>query len=584
MMRTRKGAITIAGIAMVSLAATACGGGGSGGTGTSSSAASASGASSAAAAGKGGTIHLLAQGPQEHLDPQRTYIGADIEFTMRTLYRTLTQYTTGDKPEVVPDLATDTGKTTDGGKTWSFTLKDGVKWEDGKDITCEDLKYGASRTFATDVITGGPNYIITFLDVPTAADGSSEYKGPYTKVGQALFDKAITCEGKTITYRFNKPWADFPVANAALPMLAPFRADKDQGDKSDFTPFSSGPYKLEGTFDKDKGGKLVRNANWDPATDTVRKANPDVISIELGLTPETVYERLIADSGDDQSAVAWTQAPAASLPLIAGNEAAAKRSLTVPAPYVDYIQPNYKSKVFANDKARQAFAMATNRDAYVTALGGKSAAEPTFALCNKTLPCYKDFNPFGVPTAGDPAKAKEVLQSSGLTLPVNIKVVYRQRGTYDKALAALKEGWDAAGFNVTLEPLTTKYYATIQSPAYADRDAFWAGWGADWPGGATVIPPLLDGRVNITPGGSGQDYGYFNDDETNKAIDAAYAITDAAAREKAWADLDEAIAKKGAIVPLINQKFTFMYGSKVKNYETNALLGGYVDFANIAVG
>lgn len=586
MKRTRKGAIVVALGAVVSLAATACGGSGSTPT-TSPSGSSAPSASASAATGgaKGGTLTILALGPQEHLDPQRTYIGADIEFELRTIYRSLTQYTAGDAPKVVPDLATDTGKPSDAGKTWTFTLKDGVKWEDGKDITCADLKYGASRTFAQDVITGGPNYIITFLDVPADPKGGSAYKGPYTKVGQDLFDKAITCsaDNKTITYHFKTAWADFSTALAALPMLSPFRADKDQGDKSDYAVFSSGPYKLDGTFDKDKGGTFVRNPNWDAKTDGVRQALPDKIVLTEGVQTEIAYQRLIADSGEDQSAVALGNAPPSLLPQIAAKESAAKRSVTVPAPYVDYISPNYKSKVFSNAKARQAFAMATNRDAYVTAYGGKSVMEPTYALCNKTLPCYKDFNVFNVPTKGDPDAAKKVLQESGLTLPVPIKVVYRSRPTSDKALAALKETWDKAGFAVTLEPLTTKYYATIQGPAYANRDAFWAGWGADWPGGATVIPALMDSRPNITAGGSGQDYGYFDNAAVNKAIDEAYKLTDDAAREKAWGDIDEMIAKDAGVIPLVNQKFTFMYGSKVKNYQTNALLGGYVDLANISV-
>ena len=592
MMRTRKGAIAVALGAMVSLAATACGGGSSGGGGAASASggaapasdsASASASGSGAAAGSGGTLTVLTLGPQEHLDPQRTYIGADIEFELRTIYRSLTQYTAGDKAEIVPDLATDIGTASDGGKTWKFTLKDGVKWEDGQDIACADLKYGASRTFAQDVITGGPNYIITYLDVPSNPDGSSQYAGPYTKKGQDLFDKAITCDGKTITYHFKTPWNDFPTALAALPMLAPFRADKDQGDKSDYAVFSTGPYKLEGTFDKDKGGKFVRNTSWDPATDEIRKANPDAIQYDLGIQTETSYQRLIADSGNDKFAVAGVQAAASTLPLIAGNAKAKERSVNVAAPYVDYIQPNVKSKVFSNPKAREAFAVATNRDAYVTAYGGTQAMVPAYAMCNKALKCFKDFNPFGAPTSGDPTGAKKILTDAGIATPVNITVVYRSRPTSDKALSAMKATWDQAGFNVTLEPLTTKYYATIQSPAYATKDAFWAGWAQDWPSGSTVLPPLFDGRVNISAGGSGQDYGYFNDDAVNKKIDETYAIADADAREKAWGDIDEMISKAGAVIPLVNQKFTFMYGSGVKNYETNPQLGGYVDLANIAV-
>jgi peptide/nickel transport system substrate-binding protein len=581
MMRTKKGAaIGIALGAVVSLAATAC-------SSSSSSSIAGSGSASAASGSKGGTLYVLNLGPQEHWDPQRTYIGADIEFAGRTFARTLTAYTAGKDSKVVPDLATDLGTMSDGGKTWAFTIREGVKWEDGKDITCEDVKYGISRTYAQDVITGGPNYTITYLDIATKKDAKGNstpaYEGPYTKVGQDVYDKAVSCAGKTITLHFKTPWTDFNVATAALLAWAPFRADKDQGDKSDFAVFSSGPYKLEGTFDKDKGGKFVRNTSWDAATDTIRKANPEVIQYDLGIPTETSYQRLIADSGNDKFAVAGVQAAASTLPLIAGNAKAKERSVNVAAPYVDYIQPNVKSKVFSNPKAREAFALATNRDAYITAYGGAQAMIPTYAMCNKALKCYKDFNPFGAPTMGDPAGAKKVLTDAGIATPVKITVVYRSRPTSDKALSAMKATWDQAGFEVTLEPLTTKYYATIQSPAYATKDAFWAGWAQDWPSGSTVLPALFDSRPNISAGGSGQDYGYFEDAAVNKAIDAAYNVADADAREKAWGDIDETISKAGGVIPLVNQKFTFMYGSSVKNYETTATLGGYVDTANIAV-
>ena len=53
-----------------------------------------------------------------------------------------------------------------------------MKWQDGQPVTCEDFKYGVSRTFATDVITGGPNYILGYLDVPKDADGTAGLQRP----------------------------------------------------------------------------------------------------------------------------------------------------------------------------------------------------------------------------------------------------------------------------------------------------------------------------------------------------------------------------------------------------------------------
>ncbi len=228
---------------------------------------------------------------------------------MRTLGASTT-YSVGADSKLVPDLATDTGTMSDGGKTWTFTLVDTAKWQDGQKVTCDDVKYGISRTFATDVISNGPTYILQYLDVPKDADGSSAYKGPYKGTGQALYDKAVTCEGQKLTLHFGTPWADFNVAAASLAAYSPVRKDKDKGDKSLFDVFSNGPYMLEGTFDPNKGGTWVRNPNWDESTDKVRKAYPDKIVDVEGIQSEQVYQRLIADGGEDKTAITWTTGPA----------------------------------------------------------------------------------------------------------------------------------------------------------------------------------------------------------------------------------------------------------------------------------
>ncbi|GAA1887144.1 ABC transporter substrate-binding protein [Lapillicoccus jejuensis] len=572
-MRTRRGALTVALGAVVAVAAGACSS--SGGSGGSAS------GSAGSAPTKGGTIYVLDLGPHNGLDPQQSYVGADLEFASRAYSRSLVTWSADSDPKLVPDLATDTGTMSDGGKTWTFTLKGDAKWQDGKTVSCDDIKYGISRTFATDVISNGPTYILSFLDVPSDSDGAPIYKGPYKTdaAGQAAFDKAITCEGEKLTLHFKKPWADFNQATASLASFNAFRKDKDKGANSLFEAFSDGPYMLQGTFDQNTGGTFVRNPNWDASKDPVRKAYPDKIVIQEGIASEQQYQRLIADSGNDQTAITYTSAPPAQL----ANVVAKKDRLSNPvAPYVDYLTPNYQSATMKNPAIRKAFAQATNRDAYIQANGGSQIMTPTYAICNKALKCYKDFNPFNTPTSGDPSAAKATLQAAGITTPVNITVVYRKTATRDKAFSALKQTWDQGGFNTTLEGIQDKYYRTISSAASKSKDVFFASWGADWPSGSTDIPPLFDGRINITPTSSNQDYGYFNNDEVNKAIDAAYLISDADAREKAWGDIDEMINKDGGVVPLVNQKFVFLRGSKVKGYTINAAFGGYVDFATLA--
>jgi len=219
----------------------------------------------------GGTIYVLTQAEQfDQVDPQRVYTGEDLAFFGGLTMRSLISYVYSADPKqgtsITPDMATDLGTATNGGKTWSFTLRDGVTWQDGTDVTCDDVKYGVSRTFATDVINQGPTYAVAYLDIPTDAKGASMYKGPYKvdAAGQALYDKAVTCSGKTITFNLNKPVADF---NYTVTLgFSPVRKADDTGETyGTVAPFvtATGPYQVE-SYTTGNGGKmvLVRNPNW----------------------------------------------------------------------------------------------------------------------------------------------------------------------------------------------------------------------------------------------------------------------------------------------------------------------------------
>ena len=131
----------------------------------------------------GGKLYFLTNYPKlDHLDPSRIYTGRDLAFENSFFIRTLVAYKPVPGPQgasIVPDLATNTGVPSNKAKTWSFTLRPGSTFEDGKIITCADVKYGVSRVFATSVITDGPAYLQQWLDIPKDADGDSVYKGPY---------------------------------------------------------------------------------------------------------------------------------------------------------------------------------------------------------------------------------------------------------------------------------------------------------------------------------------------------------------------------------------------------------------------
>jgi peptide/nickel transport system substrate-binding protein len=532
---------------------------------------------------KGGTLYVLNSTEATTWDPQRNSEAAVYGFGVRTVWRTWTTAEPGTG-ELVGDLAQDVGTVSNDGRTWKFEMRDDAFWQDGKPVSCEDVKYGISRTFAINQITGGSTYAIRFLDIPRDDEGKSRYQGPYSNEGQDLFDKAVTCSGTEITFRLANPQFDF---NQTLSTsgFVPYRQDQDQGAKSTFSIFSNGPYMLKEDWKSGRGGTFVRNPYWKPAPHDVRLALPDEIVVEEGMAEDVPIQRIIADSGKDSAAITQVPATPAQQPLIMGNPTLKERTVFVERTGVDFLQPNFRSRVMGNEKVREALALATDRRGYSQALGGEELFPPTFSVLHHSLEGWSEESPFGAPLEGDPAKAKALLESSGLTLPVAVNVAYRKSSTSDKAMAALAEGWKAGGFSVKLSGIADNYYGVAATPASKDKyDVFWNTWGQAWPSAATIVPNLFDSRINLSDSGSRLDYGYFDDKAMNTRMDETGLVVGDSEREKAWGQISLDIAKEGGYIALTEQRALLPIGSSVDLGKGTKGVRGQVDLAEISVG
>lgn len=571
-----KRAVAASAAAALGLSLAACGGGDSDGPGGKSEAEGA----------KGGTLQYLQHFAFEAADPQRIYYGVQLAQWRRLVYRGLVAFPMSEDPEVankpVADLATDTGTASEGGKVWKFTLKDGVKWEDGSDITCEDVQYGTSRTFANDVITGGPNYTLSYIDV-------EDYPGPYkaTAEQQAAFDEAVSCDGKTITFRFNKPWADFPLAAAGMMMTDPYKESLDKGDRSKWTLFSNGPYKLEGgVWDKNKGGTFVRNDQYSAETDSpeeLRLALPDKIEWNVSTSDtagELFNDRLIKDTGDDQFAITSARVAPPQFPKITGK--VEDRYVNVESPYTDYLVPNHKR--LTDPLVRKALAVSLDANGYIKASGGERVAGTAETIVNPGVSGSQDNPAFAEDNdnSGDPDAAKALLEEAGVKTPYPIKLAYQKSPTMDKAMAIIKNGWEKAGFKVTLEGLQDTYYDVLASPD-KDIDIAWAGWGADWPSMMTVLPPLFDSRPNISSSSCNNDYGCYQSEKFEALVDEAANASTVEDQVAKLQEADKVLGEEYAYIPLDTQKFNWLFGSKVTGFTTTAASSSYPEIGLIGV-
>lgn len=536
---------------------------------------SSSDSSSAAAEGSGegqpgGTINVLTLEEQFlHVDPQRIYTGVDIAFFNGYTTRTLTAYKMAPGAEgvtIVPDMATDLGTASNDAKTWAFTIRDGVTFEDGTAVGCSDVKYGVSRTFATDIITDGPTYAISLLDIPKAEDGSSVYKGPYVTEGNdvAAFDKAVTCsdDNKTITFNLSRPAGDFNYTTT-LTAFSPVPQAADTGEGYDDAVVSTGPYKIS-EYTKGQKMVLVRNDKWSKASDDYRPAYPDSIVVNFAIDPAAIDQRLIADAPEDQAVVTFAGMQPENLATVFGAEDPrfTDRSVNGYDPYVRYLAIN--SEKVPNQKQRQAIAVALNRAELITIAGGDFAGDigdgvikPNLATDYAPSGMWTDMFGAAVPDAGDPELAKKLIAESGEPM-VDLTYQFPISPTNEKAAASIKGSLEKAGMKVTLEGIEAgQYYGVVLDPAQ-EKEIVSAGWGPDWQNASTVIPELFGANGGFT-------LSRVNDPAYEAEVQAALAMTDRAAQAEAWKALNKKAMEQAWVVPTRFGKIQYLWGSKVGN-------------------
>ncbi|MFD8297898.1 ABC transporter substrate-binding protein [Streptomyces bauhiniae] len=499
---------------------------------------------------KGGTVYSLDQFDMDHMDPAQIYISTEAAITVPIL-RGLTGYRIDDKGgcTLVGDAATDAGTMKDGGRTWSFTLKDGIKWEDGSDLSMDDVRHTFERLFA-GFITEGPRYVQQWLV------GGDKYKGPYD--GKKL--DSVEISGKTVTFRLTEPRADF---NYTLAMrgYALVSKKKDTKEKYDKRPFSCGPYRIE-SRSIGKSMTFVRNEHWDPKTDSIRNNYPDKYVFQFGFQPVASTDRFISDRGNDQYAMTIFNEVAAERVAQVLTDAKLKKRVLTAVDTVTYYWPINMTRI-KDLKVRQAINWAWPHQQLQTIRGGRATSEIASTILSPVTPGYADFDLYGTTKkpGGDPAKAKALLKEAG-KLGQKLVIAYQQSDNMVKQAVQIKNALEEAGFVVVNKQIDKSTFYTQIGKIDNGYDLFAAGWSPDWPNGYSVFYPCWSGK-NIGNGRS--NYAQLNDPSVNKAIDAASKIADVDAANKAWGAVDRQIMDLAAVVPDYHSIRNWMYGSKVGN-------------------
>ncbi|MET9087372.1 ABC transporter substrate-binding protein [Streptomyces sp. NPDC004237] len=538
----------------------------------------ANGSSGDSAPHKGGTLSVLNSDPQSDFDPARLYTsgGGNVPSLVFRTLTTRNRAAGAAGTKVVPDLATDTGRPSENATVWTYTLKKGLKYEDGTAITSADIKYGIERSFAPE-LSGGAPYLRDWLV------GAADYQGPYKdKKGLSAIE---TPDDRTIVFHLNKPEGEFPYL-ATQTQFTPVPKAKDTGTKYEEHPISSGPYKVVKNENDGEHLVLERNTYWSAAVDDQRKAYPDKIDVKSGLDSSVINQRLSASQGTDAAAVTTdTNLGPAELAKVTGDKELASRVGTGHFGYTNYIAFNPKVKPFDNPKVRQAISYAVDRSSVVNAAGGSALAEAaTTFLPNQKSFGYTPYDLFPAGATGNAAKAKELLKEAGYPNGLTVTLTHdnaQNFKTSPEIATAIQDALKKAGITVKLQGLEDNNYSDTVRSVKTEPGFFLSAWGADWPSGGPFLAPIFDGR-QIVKDGANFNSAQLNDASVNAEIDAINKLTDLDAAAKRWGALDQKIGAQALTVPLFHPVYKRLVGKDIRNVVISDWTG-VLDISQVAV-
>ena len=519
----------------------------------------------------GGTLLFLEHNPRlDAIDPTRIYTGRDIAWETSYFVRTLVSFKHVDgksSTDLVPDMATNTGVPSNNAKTWKFTIRPGVTFEDGKAVTCEDVRYGASRVFAQDVLPDGPTYLINWLDT-----GKVTYPGPYkaTAEEQAALDKAITCskDHRTITFNLKQSVGDFNYL-LTYPTVSAVQKSVDKGESYENRPQSTGPYKIK---ENNKTHLLlVRNPKWKQSSDPIRTPYPDKVELLFGLDQEVMDQIILSDS--KPNALNFDGPLPTNLNKFFDNADFKGGKYNKDTAFVGYIA--FNTVKIPCLQIRKAMYFARNAKAIMDYKGGptynggyvQSAISPLntvdYAPNGEWGPANSNWK-----AEGNVDYAKSLMEEAKTACPADYTkatttgytIDVRQSATLADTIPINQAAWDRIGIKVQYNQIAAGYYPTVMNPA-KQSDLSTSGWSQDWPNASTVIPPLYtpEGGFDISQNTKDPIYEKFAAD-----VNTAIANSNRKAQAKQWKALEKTAAQRFWILPTEGIKNQETWGTAVK--------------------
>jgi len=547
----RPGLTGIAAISVLAIAAAGCG----------SSSPSSSSSPSANAPQSGGTFTILANSNFGVADPAQNYTLQEWQLLIDTHDGLVGFAMTGGiaGTKIVPNLATSIPLPTNGGKTYVFHIRSGIKFSNGTPLEPSDWLTVFERQFT--VPGGNPGF---YSDIVGASACST--KG-------CNLSKGVVANNAAMTLTINLTQADPELMDQlSLPFAFAVPQNTSMHLTGNNVPPGTGPYMWK-SYNPNTEAVLVRNPYfhvWSKIASPNGYPNEIIEKYGLPVSDEVTE----VENGQANEVFDGDQIPSDDLSTL--NSAKYSSQVHVNTLTADwYFALNTRRAPFNNLLARQAINYAANRSAYVKIAGGPSLAVPACQILPPNFPSYVAYCPFTTgsqTTWSGPnlAKAKALVKQSGT---LGDKVVVN--GTNDQVGTELAEQMvsdlDSIGYKATTQLLSMgAQYPYIQNSSNSSKwNVAWSAWYQDYPAPSDFLNVLL-GCGHIVPNSDASpNIAAYCNKSTQTQINTAESIeaTQPAKAAALWTQIDHEDTLAAPWVDLYNPRQIDFLSSNVHGYE-----------------
>lgn len=552
---------------------------------------------------RGGTLRMaISADVDQAFDPAKEYSALAWEIFRCCLLRTLVSYPGQEADnggnELFPDVATDLPTVSEDGLTYTFTLKEGLRYAppyEDVEITAGDFARAIEREACDECSAEGYSFYYSIIEGFDEADGS---EGSVSGVN--------VVDDHTLEITLTQPAGDFAFL-MAMPAMAPIPPGAADGHEKNYGRFlaQSGPYMFQGSeeitadnpvpgYDPGRSWHFVRNPSWDQ--DELRAAYVEEIVVDINANVDVSYDQL--DAGEIDMVYDGVP-PETTLQQYTTDPELKERLHVNPSDGVRYVAFNLAQPPFDDIHVRKAMNLVVDKDALRQTRGGPLFGDIATHAIPDTLLDFQlqDYDPYPTPQfRGDVEAAKEEMALSKYDNdgdgvcddPVceNVLLIADREAPYPDQNAIIADNAEQLGitFDIREGDRYTFMYDTCDDPTAAWAICPSPGWFKDYPDAASFGFPLFHSSAiessNYSLVGATseqlQKWGYELDQvpSVDDKIDECLGLPIGDERVTCWAELDQQVMEE--VVPWIPFLFdndVDIPGPRIQNYTYDSSAG-----------